>query len=110
MIQLLVFLPLVTALVAGLGGRALGHTPAKIITTAGLFVSAALAWVIFAQFWLEGAAAVSYFAGLREVLGPQVADELRSSSRSRRPEKVAGTRFLCHPFQGPTHRRLRHRD
>ena len=34
---------------------------------------------------LEGVAAVSYFAGLREVLGSQVPDELRSPSRSRRP-------------------------
>ncbi len=56
MIQLLVFLPIITALVAGLGGRAIGQVPAKIITTAGLFLSAALAWVIFTQFWLSGAA------------------------------------------------------
>src|SRR6201999_2632954 len=34
---------------------------------------------------LEGAAAVSYFGGVRAVLGPQVPDELRSASRSRRP-------------------------
>jgi CRISPR-associated protein Cas1 len=34
---------------------------------------------------LEGAAAVEYFAGLRSVLGPQVPEELRSGSRSRRP-------------------------
>jgi len=34
---------------------------------------------------LEGTAASFYFAGLRELLGPQVADELRSPSRSRRP-------------------------
>jgi CRISPR-associated protein Cas1 len=34
---------------------------------------------------MEGTAAVSYFAGLREVLGPQVPEELRSASRSRRP-------------------------
>jgi CRISPR-associated protein Cas1 len=34
---------------------------------------------------LEGAAAVDYFAGLRSVLGPQVPDELRSATRSRRP-------------------------
>ena len=34
---------------------------------------------------LEGAAAVEYFAGLRGVLGPQVPDELRAASRSRRP-------------------------
>ena len=34
---------------------------------------------------LEGAAAVSYFAGLRTVLGSQVSDDLRSTNRSRRP-------------------------
>ncbi|WP_353216671.1 NADH-quinone oxidoreductase subunit L [Sandarakinorhabdus sp.] len=56
MITLLVFLPLLTALVAGLGGRTIGHTAAKAITTGGLFVSAALAWVIFTQFWLNDAA------------------------------------------------------
>lgn len=56
MITILVFLPLLTALVAGLGGRIIGHTAAKAITTAGLFVSAALAWVIFTQFWLNDAA------------------------------------------------------
>ncbi|WP_426163364.1 NADH-quinone oxidoreductase subunit L [Sandarakinorhabdus sp. DWP1-3-1] len=57
MIQLLVFLPLITALVAGLGGRVIGHNAAKIVTTGGLFVSAALSWVIFSQFWLSGAPA-----------------------------------------------------
>ena len=56
MIQLLVFLPLLMALVAGLGGRVIGHTPAKIVTTGGLFVSAGLSWVVFSQFWLSGAA------------------------------------------------------
>ncbi|KPF73616.1 NADH:ubiquinone oxidoreductase subunit L [alpha proteobacterium AAP81b] len=55
MIQLLVFLPIVTALIAGLGGRVIGATAAKGLTTAGLFVSAALAWVVFTQFWLSGA-------------------------------------------------------
>ncbi|MDY3562199.1 type I-MYXAN CRISPR-associated endonuclease Cas1 [Gemmata sp. JC673] len=34
---------------------------------------------------LEGAAAVEYFAALRSVLGPQVPEELRAASRSRRP-------------------------
>ena len=57
MITILVFLPLLTALVAGLGGRSIGHTAAKAITTGGLFVSAALAWVVFGAFWLDGAAA-----------------------------------------------------
>jgi CRISPR-associated protein Cas1 len=33
----------------------------------------------------EGTAAVHYFEGLRSLLGAQVADELRSSARSRRP-------------------------
>jgi NADH-quinone oxidoreductase subunit L len=57
LIQLLVFLPIITAIIAGLGGRVIGHTTAKFITTAGLFASAALAWVIFSQFWLNGAVA-----------------------------------------------------
>ena len=56
MIQLLVFLPLIMALVAGLGGKIIGKVPAKIVTTGGLFVSAGLSWVIFTQFWLNGAA------------------------------------------------------
>jgi NADH-quinone oxidoreductase subunit L len=58
-IQILVFLPLLMAMIAGLGGRVIGHTPAKIITTAGLFTSAALSWVIFSQFWLHDAAGYS---------------------------------------------------
>jgi len=40
MIQLLVFLPLVAALVAGLGNRMIGDVAAKGVTTAALFVSA----------------------------------------------------------------------
>ncbi|MFZ4109793.1 MAG: NADH-quinone oxidoreductase subunit L [Polymorphobacter sp.] len=59
MIQLLVFLPLLMALVAGLGGRVIGHKAAKIVTTGGLFVSAGLSWVVFSQFWLAGAAATT---------------------------------------------------
>jgi len=34
---------------------------------------------------LEGSAAVHYFASLRQLLGPQVPDELRTDSRNRRP-------------------------
>lgn len=34
---------------------------------------------------LEGSAAVHYFAGLRTLLGPRVADAMRSACRSRRP-------------------------
>ena len=54
MIQLLVFLPLLAAIVAGLGGRIIGRTPAKIVTTGALFASCALAWPIFIGF-LSGA-------------------------------------------------------
>ena len=50
MIQLLVFLPLLAAIVAGLGNRMIGNVPAKLITTAALFASCALAWPIFAGF------------------------------------------------------------
>ncbi len=54
MIHILVFLPLLTALIAGLGGRAIGAVAAKLLTTGGLFVSAILAWVIFVGFWQDG--------------------------------------------------------
>jgi NADH-quinone oxidoreductase subunit L len=50
MIQALVFLPLLAALVAGLGGRIIGNTAAKVITTGALFGSCALAWPIFLGF------------------------------------------------------------
>jgi NADH-quinone oxidoreductase subunit L len=46
-IQLLVFLPLVAAIITGLGNRTIGNVPAKLVTTAVLFLSCALAWVIF---------------------------------------------------------------
>ncbi|MCW3797331.1 NADH-quinone oxidoreductase subunit L [Sphingomonas sp. BN140010] len=51
----LVFLPLLAAIVAGLGGRLIGNTPAKVVTTGALFISAALAWPIFISF-LSGSA------------------------------------------------------
>jgi NADH-quinone oxidoreductase subunit L len=50
MIQALVFLPLLAALVAGLGGRMIGNTASKVVTTAALFASCALAWPIFLGF------------------------------------------------------------
>jgi NADH-quinone oxidoreductase subunit L len=53
MIQAIVFLPLLAAIVAGLGNRALGNTVAKAITTGALFVSCALSWPIFIGF-LDG--------------------------------------------------------
>ena len=46
-ILLIVFLPLLAAIVAGLGNRALGNTAAKLITTGALFASCLLSWPIF---------------------------------------------------------------
>ncbi|GGJ38967.1 NADH-quinone oxidoreductase subunit L [Sphingopyxis bauzanensis] len=50
MIQAIVFLPLLAALVAGLGQRAIGPFAAKLITTGALFTSAALSWPIFLSY------------------------------------------------------------
>ena len=49
-ILFIVFLPLLAAIVAGLGNRMLGNTIAKSITTGALFVSCALSWPIFVGF------------------------------------------------------------
>ncbi len=54
-ILLIVFLPLLAAIVAGLGNRMLGNTVSKSITTGALFVSCALSWPIFIGF-LTGSA------------------------------------------------------
>ena len=61
-IYLIVFLPLVAAIVAGLGNKQLG-APTKIVTTGALFVSCALSWPIFIGF-LTG----SLHAGVMPVL------------------------------------------
>ena len=54
MILAIVFLPLLAAVVAGLSNRAFGIAFPKLVTTAGLFVAAALSWVIFAGFLSGG--------------------------------------------------------
>jgi len=56
-ILFIVFLPLLAALVAGLGNRALGSVPAKLVTTAALFISCALSWPVFLGFLGGGAEA-----------------------------------------------------
>jgi NADH-quinone oxidoreductase subunit L len=53
-IHIIVFLPLLAALIAGLGQRFIGALAAKTITTAGLFTAALLSWPIFISF-LAGA-------------------------------------------------------
>jgi NADH-quinone oxidoreductase subunit L len=50
MIQAIVSLPLLAAIVAGLGNRAIGNVPAKLLTTGALFVSALLSWATFLPF------------------------------------------------------------
>ncbi|GAA0862577.1 NADH-quinone oxidoreductase subunit L [Sphingopyxis soli] len=50
MIQAIVFLPLLAALVAGLGQRAIGPFVSKLVTTGALFASCALSWPIFLSF------------------------------------------------------------
>ncbi len=54
-ILFIVFLPLLAAIVAGLGNRMLGNVVAKSLTTGALFVSCALSWPVFLHFvWNEG--------------------------------------------------------
>ena len=53
-IQIIVLLPLLAAIVAGLGNRMLGNVVAKSLTTGALFIACALSWVIFTGFWLGG--------------------------------------------------------
>ncbi len=57
MIQAIVFLPLVAALVAGLGARLIGNMAAKAVTTGALFLSAVLSWPIFFSYLLGDAQA-----------------------------------------------------
>jgi len=49
-VLLIVFLPLLAAIVAGLFGRWTGKTAAKAVTTGSLFVGAFLSWPIFFQY------------------------------------------------------------
>lgn len=67
-IILIVFLPLLAALVAGLGGRVIGKVPAKAITTGALFISCALSWPIF----------LGFMSGANEATVVPVLDWIRS--------------------------------
>lgn len=49
-ILIIVFAPLVAAIIAGLGGRLMGHTAAKVLTTGALFLACGLSWPIFLSF------------------------------------------------------------
>ncbi|MGE3746864.1 MAG: NADH-quinone oxidoreductase subunit L [Sphingomonadaceae bacterium] len=50
MIKLIVFLPLLAAIIAGFGNRMIGNVAAKAVTTGALFLSCALSWPIFLGF------------------------------------------------------------
>ncbi len=65
-ILLIVFLPLLAAIVAGLGNRMLGNTIAKSLTTGALFISCILSWPIFVGF-LTGSMEVSVVPVLKWV-------------------------------------------
>ena len=49
-ILIIVFGPLLAAIIAGLGNRAIGNVPAKVITTGALFLSCLLSWPIFISY------------------------------------------------------------
>ena len=49
-VLLIVFLPLIAAIIAGLGGPWIGKTAAKVITTGALFIGALLSWPILFQY------------------------------------------------------------
>ncbi len=57
-IVFIVFLPLAAAFIGGLGNKALGNVPVKLLTTGALFLSCALSWPIFLSF-LSGSAHAS---------------------------------------------------
>ncbi|MEM7688230.1 MAG: NADH-quinone oxidoreductase subunit L [Pseudomonadota bacterium] len=54
-ILIIVFAPLIAAMIAGFGNRMIGNVPAKVVTTGALFLSAGLSWPIFIGF-LTGSA------------------------------------------------------
>ena len=57
-ILFIVFLPLLAAVVGGLGNKALGNLPVKVLTTGALFAACLLSWPIFLSF-LAGSAQAS---------------------------------------------------
>jgi NADH-quinone oxidoreductase subunit L len=67
---LIVFLPLLAAIIAGLGGRVIGKTASKVVTTGSLFIGAALSWPIF----------ISYLGGHAEPQVVQVLEFIKSGT------------------------------
>ncbi|MFM9852037.1 MAG: NADH-quinone oxidoreductase subunit L [Sphingomonadaceae bacterium] len=69
-ITVIVFLPLLAAIIAGLGRHWLGNVGAKLVTTGALFISCALSWPIF----------FSFLAGGTEAYVAPVLDFIRSEN------------------------------
>ena len=67
-VLLIVFLPLIAAIIAGLGGRVIGKTASKVVTTGALIIGALLSWPIF----------FSYLGGSAETQVIPVLDWIRS--------------------------------
>ena len=57
-VLLIVFLPILAAIIAGLFGRWIGRTAAKVVTTGALIVGALLSWPIFFEYISGGAGPV----------------------------------------------------
>ena len=73
-ILIIVFGPLLAAIVAGLGNRMLGNVVAKSLTTGALFLSAVLSWPIFLAF-IAGDAEATVVPVLRWVENPRARRE-----------------------------------
>ena len=84
MVQAIVFLPLLAAIVAGLGNRMLGNFAAKLITTGALFASMALSWPIFLGF-LAGTQHSAALSGAR--LDPFGRARGGLGAQGRRPDR-----------------------
>ncbi len=50
MVQIVFFAPLIGAILCGFGWKVIGEKPAQVLTTAAVFLAAALSWVIFLGF------------------------------------------------------------
>src|SRR3546814_14651730 len=92
-ILLIVFLPLLAAVIAGLGNRALGNVAAKAVTTGALFVACALSWPIFFSY-LSGTATATVVPVFDWINSGsmQIAWALRSEARRVGKEGVSKCR------------------
>lgn len=54
LLQLIVFLPLLGALIAGLLGRSIGHRSSEMVTSGLLVLAALFSWIVFLQWTMAG--------------------------------------------------------